>query len=87
MQFQLPPQPRLQSMAVFDKISSAEKAQILGAGAQNSCQVQIMSELRGSKVTKYVLKTIKIRKNLAGTVDILYSLVPNLPNMCMPRVK
>ena len=34
-------------MAVFDEISSAEKAQILGAGAQNSCQVQIMSELRG----------------------------------------
>ena len=39
--------PRLQSMAVFDEISSAEKAQILGAGVQNSCQVQIMSELRG----------------------------------------
>ena len=38
---------RLQSMAVFDKTSSAEKAQILGAHAQNSCQVRIMSGLRG----------------------------------------
>ena len=39
----------MESMAVFDEISSAEKAQILGAGAQNSCRkkVQIMSELRG----------------------------------------
>ena len=35
--------PRLQSMAVFDEISGAEKAQILGAGAQNSCQVRIMA--------------------------------------------
>ena len=34
-------------MAVFDKILGAEKAQILGADAQNSCQVGIMSELRG----------------------------------------
>ena len=33
--------PRLQSMAVFDEISGAEKAQILGAGAQNSCQVAV----------------------------------------------
>ena len=39
--------PRLQSMAVFNEILGAEKAQILGSGAQNSCQVQIMSELRG----------------------------------------
>ena len=38
---------RLQSMAVFDKILGAEKAQILGAGAQNCCQVRIMSDLRG----------------------------------------
>ena len=37
--------PRLQSMAVFDEISGAEKAQILGA--QNSCQLWLMSELRG----------------------------------------
>ena len=28
-------------MAVFDKILGGEKAQILGAGAQNSCQVRI----------------------------------------------
>ena len=28
------------------KTSAAEKEQILGAGAQNSCQGQIMSELR-----------------------------------------
>ena len=34
-------------MAVFDEISGAEKAQILGAGAQNSCQVRIVSDLRG----------------------------------------
>ena len=34
-------------MAVFDKISGAVKAEIVGVGAQNSCQVQIMSELRG----------------------------------------
>ena len=46
-------------MAVFDEISGAEKAQILGAGAQNSCQVQIVRELRG-KSKKYVLKTMKI---------------------------
>ena len=51
-------------MAVFDEISSAEKAQILGAGAQNSCQVWIMSEFR-RKRTKYVLKTIKIRAFVA----------------------
>ena len=38
---------RLQIMAVFDEISGAEKAQILDADAQNSCQVQIMRELRG----------------------------------------
>ena len=38
--------PRLQSMAVFDEISGAEKAQILGAGAQNSCQVRCMSEFK-----------------------------------------
>ena len=38
---------RLQSMAVFDEISSAEKAQILGEAVQNICQVQMMSELRG----------------------------------------
>ena len=31
---------RLQSMAVFNEISGAEKAQILGAGALNSCQGQ-----------------------------------------------
>ena len=34
-------------MAVFNETSGAEKAQIVGAGADNSCQVQIMSELRG----------------------------------------
>ena len=34
-------------MAVFDEISSAKKAQILGAGAQNSWQVWSMSELTG----------------------------------------
>ena len=45
-------------MAVFDEIPGAEKAQILGAGVENSFQLQIMSELRG-KVTKYVLKTMK----------------------------
>ena len=32
---------------VFDKILVAEKAQILGADAENSCYVQIMSKLRG----------------------------------------
>ena len=37
---------RLQSMAVFDEISGAEKAQILGTCAENSCLVRIMSELR-----------------------------------------
>ena len=34
-------------MAVFDEISGAEKAQILGAGALNSCQARIMGELKG----------------------------------------
>ena len=34
-------------MAVFNEISGAEKAQILGASAENSCQVQIMSQLKG----------------------------------------
>ena len=34
-------------MTVFNDISGAGKAQILGADAQNSCQVQIMSDLRG----------------------------------------
>ena len=38
---------RLQSVAVFDEISGAGKAQILVAGAQNICQVQMTSELRG----------------------------------------
>ena len=33
-------------MAVFDEISGAEKAQIVGAGAENSCQIWIMIELR-----------------------------------------
>ena len=38
----------LQSMAVFDKISGAEKAQIIGGCAENSCQVQITTEfIRG----------------------------------------
>ena len=37
----------MQSMAVFDEISGAEKAQILGADAQNSCQVGMMSAFRG----------------------------------------
>ena len=32
-------------MAVFNEILGAEKAQILGA--ENSCQVQIMSQLKG----------------------------------------
>ena len=41
-----PLRARLQSMAVFDEVSGAEKDQILGAGAENSCQVRIMSELR-----------------------------------------
>ena len=31
------PDCRVQSTTVFDEISCAEKAQILGAGAQNSC--------------------------------------------------
>ena len=34
-------------MAVFNKILGAEKAQILGTGVQNSCQVRIVRELRG----------------------------------------
>ena len=34
-------------MAVLDEISGAERPRIVGAGAQNSCQVRIMSELRG----------------------------------------
>ena len=41
-------------------ISGAEKAQILGAGVQNSCQVWIMSELRG-KSNKICVKGMKIR--------------------------
>ena len=39
----------LQSMAVFDDISSAEKPQIAIAGAQNIYQVRIVSELVGEK--------------------------------------
>ena len=42
-------------MAVFDEISGAEKAQILGAGAQNSCEVGIVRELRG-KSSKICVK-------------------------------
>ena len=52
--------PRLQSMAIFAEISGAEKAQILGAGAQNRCQAQILIELRG-KSNKICVKNIKIR--------------------------
>ena len=42
-------------MAVFDEILDAEKAQILVAGAENSSQVRIMSELRG-KSNKICIK-------------------------------
>ena len=42
-------------MAVFDKIAGAEKAQILGAGVQNSCQVRIVREL-SSKSNKICVK-------------------------------
>ena len=45
---------------MFAEISGAEKAQILGAGAQNSCQVRITSELRG-KSNKICVKKMKIR--------------------------
>ena len=38
---------KLQSMAVFDGIVGVDKAQILGVGAQNSCQVWIVRKLRG----------------------------------------
>ena len=34
-------------MAVFDKISGANRAQIVDAGAENSCQVRVMGGLRG----------------------------------------
>ena len=47
-------------MAFLDEILGVEEAEILDAGAQNSCQVRIISELR-AKVTKFVLKTMKIR--------------------------
>ena len=45
-------------MAVLDEISGAEKAQILGAGAEKSCQVRIMSELR-RKSNKICVKNIE----------------------------
>ena len=72
-------------MVAFDEISGAEKAQILGAGMQNSCQVQVMSELRGKSYKTCVknnenyclgsrFKYSVFVKNLAGTVDILCSL-------------
>ena len=35
------------ALVVFDKISGAEKPQIISAGAQNSGQVWSTSELRG----------------------------------------
>ena len=44
---------------MLNEISDVKKAQILGAGAQNSCQVRIMIELRG-KSNKICVKTTKI---------------------------
>ena len=56
------PKSTLQNMAVFDKISGAEKPQIMSAGAQNNGQVWSKSELRG-KSNKICLneKTMKIK--------------------------
>ena len=48
---------RLQRMAVFCEISGGTM-QIVGAGAQNSCQVRIMGELRG-KSNKICVKNKK----------------------------
>ena len=58
IQAESPRNSRLQSVAVFDEISGAEKPQILGVGAENSCQVRIMSELR-RKSNKICVKNIE----------------------------
>ena len=69
---------RLQSMAVFDEISGAQKAQILGAGALNSCQVRIMGELK-AKVTEYVYNLGQIE---SGKMKVVW-LMPNKHNLHM----
>ena len=43
-------------MAVFDEISEVEKAQMLGAGVQNSYQVQIESGKRKAGVLIFSYK-------------------------------
>ena len=45
---------RLQSMAVFDEISGAEKPKIVSAGAQTSYQVRFISQPRCKNNTKCV---------------------------------
>ena len=47
-------------MTVFNEISGVERPEIIGAGAQNSCVVWIVSELRG-KSNKIHVKRMKIR--------------------------
>ena len=52
---------RLQNIAVFDdQILTEEKPQTVRVGVQNSYQEWIMTEPR-HKVTKYELKTMKIK--------------------------
>ena len=46
---------RLQSKAVFDKISGAEKPEIINASTQNRCQVRSRGEL-WSKSNKIYVK-------------------------------
>ena len=58
---------RLQSMAVFDEISGAEKPKIVSAGAQTSYQVRLISQPRCKKNIN-VLKTMKIR--LWGQIEV-----------------
>ena len=55
-------------MAVFDEISGAEQAQILGAGAENSFQLRIMSELRG-KSNKICVKNDEKKLELGSKLN------------------
>ena len=58
-------------MAVFDEISGAQKAQILGAGALNSCQVRIMGEQ--AKVRKYVYNLGQIESEKMKVVWLIFN--------------
>lgn len=59
---------RLQSMAVFDETSGAEKPHVINTSAQNSYQVRIMSEL-GGKSNKICIKK-QWKLELWGQIEV-----------------